>query len=386
MNKKRALIIAGTASMISQFNMTNIEVLEKLHYKIDVAFDINHGNNIDEKEKERFKKELEERNIDIHQIDFSRSFLNLFGHIKAYKQINNLRKNNHYDIVHAHMPISSFLTRLAFRNERKNGTKVIYTAHGFHFFKGAPIINWILYYPLELLASYWTDTLILINKEDYTLAKKMHAKSVVYTPGIGVDVDRFFNAKANKKALLSQLNIPGNKFILLSIGELNDNKNQRLMIEALHELNNLDIYLLLVGVGENKEKLQKLINEYGLTNNIKLLGYRKDVDKICKLADCFIHTPKREGLGLASLEAMAVGLPVITTITSGTKDYTTNGITGYCIENDSVDELVSAINKMYLDKKFRNKCSKNNKEIVKKFSKEESRKVIEKVYKDANKI
>ena len=386
MNKKRALIIAGTGSMISQFNMTNIEVLEELNYMIDVAFDIYHGNNIDEQEKARFKKELKDRNIDVHQIDFSRSFLNIFGHIKAYKQIDELRKNNHYDIVHAHMPISSFLTRLVFRKERKNGTKVMYTAHGFHFFKDAPFINWLLYYPIEYIASYWTDTLILINKEDYVLAKaKMHAKEVVYTPGIGVDVQRFSNAKANKTSVLKGINIPGNNFILLSVGELNNNKNQSLSIEALHKLNNKNISLLIVGTGEDEEKLQHLINEYNLQDNIKLLGYRKDVEKICKISDCFIHTPKREGLGMSPLEAMASGLPLIITNNRGARDFAKDEITGYCI-NDSVEELAEAINKMYEDKAFRKQCSKNNKEIVKKFSKEESKKVIEKVYKNVTKI
>ena len=387
MKTKRALIIAGTASMISQFNMTNIEVLEELNYKIDVAFDIYHGNNIDEKEKIRFKNELKQRDIDIHQIDFSRSFFNIFGHIKAYKQIDELRKNNHYDIVHAHMPISSFLTRLVFKKERKNNTKVMYTAHGFHFFKDAPFINWILYYPIEYIASYFTDTLILINKEDYALAKsRFHAKEVVYTPGIGVDVARFKNAKPNKKELLSSLNIPGNKFMLLSIGELNNNKNQSLSIEAIHQLNNKDIYLLIVGIGEDEQKLKDLINKYNLNENVRLLGYRKDVENLCKIADCFIHTPRREGLGMSPLEAMAAGLPLIITNTRGAKDYTIDGKTGYCINNDSIEELKAAISKTYENKELRKQFSKNNVEIVKNFSKQESRKIIERVYKDADKI
>ena len=387
MKRKQVLIIAGTGSMISQFNMTNIEVLEELNYKIDVAFDIYHGNNIDEQEKERFKKELKDRNIDVHQIDFSRSFLNIFGHIKAYKQIDELRKNNHYDIVHAHMPISSFLTRLVFRKERKNGTKVMYTAHGFHFFKDAPFINWLLYYPIEYIASYWTDTLILINKEDYALAKsKMHAKEVVYTPGIGVDVQRFSNAKANKTSILKGINIPGNNFILLSVGELINKKNQVSMIEAMHKLNNKNISLLIVGIGEDEKKLRELINKYNLQDNIKLLGYRKDVEKLCKITDAFIHIPTREGLGIAPLEAMAAGLPIIASDLNGIKDYAVNNVTGINVNPRSIEQIANAINKVYTDEKFRKECSKNNKEIVKKFSKEESKKVIEKVYKNVTKI
>lgn len=378
---KKALIIAGTASMISQFNMLNIEVLQNKGYEVEIACDFFNGNNIDENEKRRFKEELTNKSIKIHQIDFTRNVLNIFGHIKALKQIEELRNKQYYDIVHCHMPISAFLTKLAFKKERKKGTKVIYTAHGFHFFKGAPLINWILYYPLEKISSRWLDTLILINKEDYDLAKmKMHTKNIYLTPSIGVDIDRFSKCKINKEEMLSEWNIPKDSFVLLSVGELIYKKNHRMIIEALNKLKNNNIYLLIVGIGNKKEELINYINKCNLESNVKLLGYRKDIEKIYKTSDCLIHIPLREGLGMAPLEAMASNLPLITSNINGIKDYTKENISGCCVNPKSIDEISNAILKMYEDKDFRNTCSKNNIETVKFYGKNNVKKLLEEIY------
>lgn len=378
---KKALIIAGTASMISQFNMLNIEVLQNKGYEVEIACDFFNGNNIDENEKRRFKEELTNKSIKIHQIDFTRNVLNIFGHIKALKQIEELRNKQYYDIVHCHMPISAFLTKLAFKKERKKGTKVIYTAHGFHFFKGAPLINWILYYPLEKISSRWLDTLILINKEDYDLAKmKMYTKNIYLTPSIGVDIDRFSKCKINKEEMLNKLNIPKDSFVLLSVGELIYKKNHRMIIEALNKLKNNNIYLLIVGIGNKKDELINYINKCNLEGNVKLLGYRKDIEKIYKTSDCLIHIPLREGLGMAPLEAMASNLPLITSNINGIKDYTKENISGCCVNPKSIDEISNAILKMYEDKDFRNICSKNNIETVKFYGKNNVKKLLEEVY------
>lgn len=378
---KKALIIAGTASMISQFNMLNIEVLQNKGYEVEIACDFFNGNNIDENEKRRFKEELTNKSIKIYQIDFTRNVLNIFGHIKALKQIEELRNKQYYDIVHCHMPISAFLTKLAFKKERKKGTKIIYTAHGFHFFKGAPLINWILYYPLEKISSRWLDTLILINKEDHELAKmKMHTKNIYLTPSIGVDIDRFSKCKIDKEEMLSEWNIPKDSFVLLSVGELDDNKNQSIVIDAINRINNKKVYYLLVGLGGNTNKIENLIKNSKLSNNIKILGYRKDIERIYKTSDCLIHVPLREGLGMAPLEAMASGLPLITAKVGGIKDYTKENISGCCVNPKSIDEISNAILKMYEDKDFRNVCSKNNIETVKFYGKNNVKKLLEEIY------
>src|SRR5699024_9702226 len=110
--------------------------------------------------------------------------------------LQKLANSESYDIVHTQSPIGGALCRLAFRKNRKRGTKIIYQAHGFHFYKGGPISNWIFFYPIEKVCSYFTDTLITINHEDYELAKKkFHAKEVVYVPGVGIDLCESINKK-----------------------------------------------------------------------------------------------------------------------------------------------------------------------------------------------
>lgn len=379
MNKK-ALIIAGTASMISQFNLLNIEVLKEYDYDVEIACDFVNGNNIDDKEKLRFKNELKDNNIAIHQIDFSRNFLNIFGHIKAYKQIKKLKDSKHYDLVHCHMPISAFLTKLAFKNEKT--TRVIYTAHGFHFFKGSPLINWLIYYPLEKISSKWIDTLMVINNEDYKLAKeRLLAKKVYLTPSIGVDIDRFSNCEVNKKEIISKYNIPDDAFILLSVGELIRKKNHISVLKALSKLNNKNIYFLLVGIGKDKVKLENAVHKLHLKSNVRFLNYQKEIEKLYHVSDCLIHIPFREGLGMAPLEAMASGKPLITSYINGIKDYTENGVSGICVNPNSIDEIAKAISIMYDDADFRYKCSNNNIKTVEKYGKNKVRELLEEVYK-----
>lgn len=159
------------------------------------------------------------------------------GTFRAIREIREVVKENDYDIVHCHTPIASICTRLACRKLRKNGLRVMYTAHGFHFYKGAPLLNWLLYYPAEKLCARFTDVLITINREDYELAKrKMKAKQVEYVPGVGIDVERFKNTVINKAEKRKELSIPEDAFLLVSVGELNKNKNHEVVIRALVQI------------------------------------------------------------------------------------------------------------------------------------------------------
>ena len=288
--------------------------------------------------------------------------------IYGYRDLKGIIKDGNYDLIWTNEPVMGISTRLAAVKARKAGTKVIYMAHGFHFFKGAPLINWLLYYPVEKLSSRWTDVLITINTEDYERAKKkFHAKKVEYIPGVGLDTKKFRNCIVNKGKKCEDLGIPSDQFIMLSIGELHDRKNQRVVIEALHKLDNHGIYYLIVGEGRNRREYKKLIEEYSLESNIKLLGYRNDIDELCQIADCFVHPSVREGLGIAPLEAMASGLPLIASDVNGIKDYAKDGVTGCCINPLSVDEMCSAIVKMLNNGNFRKECGSNNIEVVKRF-------------------
>lgn len=230
-----------------------------------------------------------------------------FSNIIALKRLEKIINNEKYDIVHCHTPMGGVIGRLAARKARKHNTKVIYTAHGFHFFKGAPVINWLLYYPIEKFLSKYTDVLITINEEDYQRAKNFKAKRVEYIPGIGVDTSKFCNAVVDKDKKREDLSIPKDAFVAVSVGELNKNKNHQTAIKAIAKLNNSHIYYIICGRGANEKKLLGLAKKLGIDERIKLLGKRNDVLEILKASDLFIFPSLREGLSVALMEAMSAG-------------------------------------------------------------------------------
>ena len=315
-----------------------------------------------------------------YDLPFERSPFNL-QNVKTYKMLKKIIEEGDYDIVHCHTPMGSVLARVAARKMRSRGCRVIYTAHGFHFFKGAPLKNWLFYYPVERFLSRWTDILILINHEDYQRAEKsFHAKKTVYIPGIGVPAEKFADCRISKPEKCRELGIPENKFILLSVGELDKRKNQEVVIKALHKLDNPDVYYLIAGMGKKEMEYRHLIQKYSLENNVKLLGFREDIPELCRIADCFVHPSKREGLGIAPLEAMSCGLPLITSNVNGINDYAEDGISGCSVSPDSASQMARAIDKMLKDQRFRETCGKNNRETVKSFDISKSLDIMREIY------
>lgn len=328
----------------------------------------------------KLAKEYSDLGCSVFHLDCSRSPLSK-GNLFCVGQIRKIVEDNKYDIVHCHTPIAAACTRVACRNLRKKGLRVFYTAHGFHFYKGAPLKNWMIYYPIEWLLSWYTDVLIVINREDYKRAKKkLHVKKAFYIPGVGVDIERFSGCCINKEQKRMELKIPKEAFVLLSVGELQDRKNQRVVIEALHIINNSNIYYLCVGQGELKDEYCRLIHKYKLQDNIMLLGYRTDIEELCKAVDCFVHPSVREGLGIAPLEAMASGLPLISANINGIKDYTKEGYSGCCVNPESLDEMKQAIIKMYSSKAFCRECGANNMKTAKKYGVDRSNKKMLHIY------
>jgi len=244
------------------------------------------------------------------------------GNLKAVSELKKLAARGGYDIVHCHTPIAAFCTRLACRSERKKrGLKVFYTAHGFHFYKGAPLKNWQIYYPAEKLCAGMTDVLVTINKEDYSLARADFKNTkVVYVPGVGIDTAFFKNAEADRAKTRAELGIPENAYMLLSVGELNENKNHAAVIRAVAASEKCDFYYAVAGEGPLHEELSSLAKELGVSGRVKLLGYRSDCEKLYKTADLYIHPSFREGLPVAPMEAMASGLYTIVSDIRGCED------------------------------------------------------------------
>lgn len=281
-----------------------------------------------------------------YDLPFERSPIKL-NNIKTYKQLKEIIDSTDFDIIHCHTPMGGVLTRLAARNVRRKNTTVIYTAHGFHFYKGAPIVNWLLYYPVERWLARYTDVLITINKEDYSRAKKFKAKSIEYVPGVGIDTNKFNEILVNKTKKRSEIGIGENSFIVLSVGELNKNKNHETIIRAIAQLGNPDIYYVICGEGPLANYLRNLARELGVANQVKLLGFRTDIAEVSKVSDVFAFPSFREGLSLSLMEAMTSGLPVICSNIRGNSDLVEEGKGGYLIKPDNIQGFTNAILKVY---------------------------------------
>ncbi len=285
--------------------------------------DFTMASNMDMADNEGYKEDCNIYDIKTVHVGFDRNPWSL-KNFSAYKQLANVMKNEDYDIVHCNTPIGGVLGRIAAKKYRKRGMKVIYTAHGFHFFKGAPIKNWIFYYPVEWLLAHWTDLLITINEEDYELAKKhMHAKSVEHVSGVGIDLQKFTSGRLSdeeKEKIRESIGISAEDKMLLSVGELIKRKNHESVINALSKLANPHLKYIICGQGELESYLQNTIKELNLQDSVKLLGFRNDISELCECADLFVFPSLQEGLPVALMEAIASKTAVICSRIRGNTD------------------------------------------------------------------
>ena len=313
-----------------------------------------------------------------YDIPFERSPLKP-GNLRAYWDLKRVIDAGEYDLIHCHTPVGALLTRLAAGKARKKGTKVIYTAHGFHFYRGAPLLNWLVYFPAEWLCGFFTDVLITINREDYAFAQKhIHAGKVCYVPGVGVELNRF---GGSREAAREKLGIGKEEFVLLSVGEMTVNKNHRLALQALALLWDKPIRYVLVGRGEQMEALKAQARELGITDRVIFTGYREDVAELYPAADAFFFPSIREGLSVALMEAMASGLPSIVGKIRGNTDLIDDGVEGLYMPL-TPQGAAEAIQKLYDDPGLRVKLGEAAREKVRRFSAPEVQQKMREIYRD----
>ena len=294
-----------------------------------------------------------------YDVPFERSPLKK-GNLTAYRRVKRIIREGGYDIIHCHTPVGAAVARLAARKARRNGSKVIYTAHGFHFYKGAPWLNWLVYFPVEWLLSPVTDVLITINREDYERAKRLlRAKKVVYIPGVGIDTARFRGNAEKGAALRRELGIPDEAAVLLSVGDLNKNKNHRAVLEALARMENRNLHYVVCGRGPLKEELEAFAREKGLADRVRFMGYRDDIPAFYAMADVFVFPSFREGLSVSVMEAMASGLPIVCSRIRGNTDMVEDGVNGYLTEPGNPDSIAGALRRLE-DGEKREEISRNN--------------------------
>jgi glycosyltransferase EpsD len=302
-------------------------------------------------------------NIPIERSPFHRS------NLTAYKQLKAIIKENRYNIIHCHTPLGGVLARLAARQARKHGTRVIYTAHGFHFFKGASIIHWLIYYPIEKQLSRYTDILITINKEDYQLAKThgFKAKSIEQVHGVGVDTEKFQPIETNEKVKRREsFGYRADDFLIFYAAEFNRNKNQQLLLKVMHLLKGVvpRAKLLLAGEGELLEDCKALTEKLHINHMVDFIGFRSDLQEWMPMCDMAVASSLREGLPVNVMEAMACGLPVVAVANRGHRELVEENRTGWVVPCDDPAAFADKIKMLAEYATLKNQLGKHGREAI----------------------
>ena len=369
---KKILYILNIANRVNNFSEASMLAAQELEYEFHIA-----GNWGYKSDAERISDE-EKYGIKIFQVDFIRNPYDL-RNIKAYQQIVFIMKEEQYDIVHCNTPIGGIIGRIA---AKRSGVKnVIYQAHGFHFYKGAPLKNWLLYYPVERWFAHYTDVIITINHEDYERAKKFKLRNngeVYYVPGVGIDTSQYHTDRQRRIKKRSELGLKKDDVALISMGDLIERKNYPVAIEAIAKANNPKLQYYICGTGPEKEKLMTLTKNQGVEKQVHFLGYRNDIKELLQAADIFLFTTLQEGLSRSLMEAMACGLPCIVSKIRGNTDLLNNSNGGILCER--IDDYVEAIDKLTSDPDLRKQMSINNLDTILHYSVDEISQNIKDIY------
>ncbi len=311
---RKFLIVAHYSRFLVHFELNNVRILQEMGYEVHYA-----TNYLNEDMHQHASQIIREHGVHLHQIDFTRSPFNLFSAVKAYRQLRDLMLREKFSGMHCHTPTAGVLARVAARSA--GVWPVLYTAHGFHFFKGCPMWNRVIYKPAEHFLARWTDYLLTINEEDYRAAQNFHVRSKVYrVNGVGVDLKKPRAGTDSREALRRELGIPGDAYVLLSVGEVNRNKNQASVLRALAKTGDRRIWYVICGKGVSLEEDKALARKLKLEDRVLFVGYREDIEQFYAMADLFVFPSFREGLPVALMEAMAAGLPCVASRIRGNVD------------------------------------------------------------------
>lgn len=364
----RAVIVTNRVKRYVNGFKSMIEPLMELGYEVIWAADFT-----------QFKEDLSVIPCKIHQTNFRSNPFD-FNNIKAYLQLFKLLNQESVDLVHCNTPIGGLIGRLcAKRAKVKN---VIYTAHGFHFYKGAPLINRTVFKWGEQYLAHYTDILLTINHEDFEASQSFKLKNDGKTFLIhGAGVDTGFISNCNVKEKRKELGIPDSAIMILSAGDLNSNKNNQAIINAISKIDNKNIYYVLCGEGKLRTSLEDLSKEVGVLDRVKFLGYRTDVLDILPAADIFAMPSFREGLPRSLMEAMDAGLPCVVSNIRGNVDLIQHGVGGFLRHPKDILGYAEAIEKLVIDEEMRKKMGLVNKEKVKTFDFKNVKVELKKIYK-----
>lgn len=366
---KKVLFVSNVLSHIYAFHLPYIKWFKENGFEVHVMANSN-GQKADGFDK-------------YYDVKIERSPFSL-KNFAAYKEAKRIIDSEQYDIVHCHTPMGGVIGRLASRRIRKRGAKVLYTAHGFHFYSGAPKVNWLLYYTMEKLLAPRTDCIITINGEDYKRAKdKLESKrtAVEKISGIGVDIHKF--SPAEDKEALKKANGYEGRFLLTYAAEFIPRKNHRFFVEAAVELIKKcpNVKILFAGKGILLEETKKYAMQLGVEEYIDFLGFRTDMPDVLRMSDVLISASIEEGFGINIIEGMASGLPAVVSVVRGHKEMVISGQNGYLTDVKNTHEFTELIEKLYNSSEQYQEMSKQAILTAENFSIENSLKQMEQIYK-----
>lgn len=375
MKKKKVLFVATVVKThIMQFHIPYLRMFQEMGWETAVAARNDYENPAD------------------CQIPHCDTFYNIpfertpwkSANIKTYFMLKRIIREGSFDLIHCHTPVGALIARLAALGARNKGTKVIYTAHGFHFFQGAPMVNWLFFYPVEWALSAVTDVLITINKEDYALAtKRMRAKRIEYVPGVGINTEKFQKGREDGQDKRRELGFREEDFLILTVAEMTRNKNHITILRALSELRETTefahMHYLICGRGEVRGELESQASELGIADHVHFLGYRTDAPELYRCSDLFAFMPFREGLSVALMEAMSCALPVVCSRIRGNTDLIDDGVSGVFAEN-TPRAVADAILALYRDPERRAALGRGAAEKVMQFDEQNVHKRMKEIY------
>lgn len=378
----KALIVSSVYGFLSKFERQNVGLLEGMDIEVHYA---SNSKNIVYEDNEDVLAQL---GVFYHDIPITQSIADIWANLKATVALRRLIKTENINIIHCHTPTGGMVTRLACIGLKD--VYLIYTAHGFHFYNGGSRFRNCVYYLAEYLLSRNTDAIVTINHEDESAAKTMCADTVYRIPGEGVDPNYYCLTDEEEKISERQkLGVEKDDFFIISVGEVRKNKNQKKIIETIRYFKNnnqgdFNILYGIIGSGSQERALKKYVKKYGLEANVRFFGYEIDIRRFLKAADIMVFPSIREGLGMAALEAMFTGLPVVASCNRGSKEYIKEKTNGLLVSEDTVDAYANAIQRMYSYKLEHKRYNRENiRKSVTSFEKSESEKVMRKVYEDA---
>lgn len=352
---KKLLFVSNISNNVGSFVVASIAAAMKC------GFEFYYAANWDGATKEQIAEDEKKYGIKIVHIDLDRSPYST-KNIKAYKQLVDLINMEKIDYIHCNTPVGGVLGRLA--GEKCKVKKIVYEAHGFHFYEGAPKKNWMIYYPVEKWLAKKTDAIITINNEDFERAKTFKLKNngqVYYVPGVGMDLSQYNVPDTVREIKRNELNLKGTDFALISMGDLIDRKNYKIAIEVVAKLNNPHVHYFICGKGPEEVNLKKLAENLGVDKQVHFLGFRNDIKELLKASDTFLFTSKQEGLARSLMEAMASKIPCVVSKIRGNTELIVNNENGFLCSglDDYVNAIIKIMQSPDLAYKFKEKSSKH---------------------------